>query len=105
MVNKRKNERVACLVPVEGKKGSAFDEAATLDFSRGGLGFISSKEIPLDKKVTIALDLGMEKDSVFVVGKVKWIRPVSDSDYFRGGVSFDNFLKGSKRELGRYLDD
>ncbi len=93
-----------CLVPVEGKKGSAFGEAATLDFSQGGLGFLSSKEIPLHKEVTIALDLAMEKDPVFVVGKVKWIKPVSDSDNFRVGLSFKNFLKGSKQELSRYFN-
>lgn len=105
MANKRKDERMECLVPVEDKKGGAFEEAAALDLSQGGLGFISSKEIPLHKEVTIALDLGMEKDPVFVVGKVKWVKPVLDSENFRVGMSFKNFLKGSKQELGRWFDE
>ena len=105
MENKRKSERFPCLVPVEGKAGGAFDHAATLDFSKEGVGFISESRIPLHKEVTIALDLGAEEGPIFVRGKVQWVKPMVGSDFFRAGVLFNNFLKGSKRELSRYFND
>ena len=103
MTNQRKSKRVACLVPVEGKAGGAFDHAATLDFSKEGVGFISEKKIPLHKKVTIALDLGLEEDPIFVRGKVQWVKPMAGSDKFRIGIFFSDFLNRSRSKLKQYF--
>ncbi len=103
MVNKRKSERIPCLVPVEGKSGGIFDHAATFDFSREGVGFISERRIPLRKAMTIALDLGVEEDPIFVRGEVRWVKPMVDSDKFRIGISFENFLGESKFRLKQYF--
>lgn len=103
MVNKRKSERIACLVPVEGKLGGIFDHAATLDFSKEGVGFISERRIPLHKEMTIALDLALEEDPIFVRGKVRWIKPIAGSDKFRIGIFFENFLGGSQSRLKQYF--
>ena len=103
MVNKRKSERIPCLVPVEGKLGGIFDHAATFDFSREGVGFISERRIPLRKEMTIALDLGVEEDPIFVRGEVRWVKPMVDSDKFRVGIFFNDFLSGSRSKLKQYF--
>ncbi len=102
--DKRREERVGCFVPVVGKEGSVFDQTQTVDFSRGGLGFISKKEIPLNKEIAIEINLGAEEDPVFVIGQVCWIRPVLNSDRFRIGINFKDVLRGSKARLKEYFD-
>ena len=102
MFNRRKNERLNCYVPVEGKQGDIFDQTATFDFSKGGLGFISPKEIPLHKEVTVGLELTAAGEPVFVKAKVQWIRPLGFHK-FRGGLSFESFLSKAKSRLNQYF--
>ena len=101
--NKRKTERVTCLVPVEGKKGSAFDLTQTIDISKQGIGFISQNKIPLNKKITIELDLHEEDAPVFVTGKVKWVHPIENEKAYRIGLSFVDVKHGSKSRLNKYF--
>ena len=101
--NKRKNIRINCAVPVEGKAGSVFDKTATVDVSKGGLGFISRHHIPLNKEIAIELDLFGETDPVLVIGRVRWVRHVAKSVYYRVGLAFEDVLKGSKSRLERYF--
>ena len=103
--NKRKNERFSCLVPVIGKEGSTFDHTKTVDFSKGGIGFISQNEVPIDKEIAIELDLDEKEEPVFVIGKVKWVHPVLNSHMFRIGVYFENILKGSRTHLSKYFKE
>jgi Tfp pilus assembly protein PilZ len=101
--NKRKSKRLNCIVPVEGKEGSIFDQLKTVDFGKGGLGFISQYRIPINKEIAIEIDLKEEEAPVFVIGKVKWIYPLINSNNFRIGVSFENIYKGSKSRLNKYF--
>ena len=103
MGEKRKNKRYTCFVPVDGKEGGLFDRTKTVDISREGIGFISSQVIPLHKEIAIELDLGEEDEPVFVIGKVKWVNPLSRSSHFRVGIFFENILRGSKSRLNRYF--
>ena len=101
--NKRKSRRQACLVPITGKEGSAFEQTQTIDISKSGLGIISSRRIPLNKEIAIQLDLNEEGEPVLVLGQVKWIEPIIKSKQFRVGVYFKNILNGSKSRLNHYF--
>ena len=101
VLNKRRSRREVCLVPVDGQKGSDFDNTKTVDLCKGGIGIISHHKIPLNKEITIALDLAVDQDPVFVVGKVKWIYPISESE-FRLGVAFEEVKKG-RTKLTKYF--
>ena len=102
MKNKRKTARVSCLVPVDGREGSPFDQARTIDISKTGIGFISQKKIPLNKKIAIELDLS-EEESVFVVGKVKWVHPIARTQTYRIGLSFTDIANGNQSRLSKYF--
>lgn len=104
MENLRKHERVSCLVPVDAKQNDPFDKTRTIDFSKGGIGLISNNEIKLDQKVTIALDLEQGEDPVFVVGKVQWVSPVTNSSQYRVGLCFDSVSSGSESRLNEYFE-
>lgn len=103
MLNKRKNEREAIHVPVDGKSGDVFDHIRTIDFSRGGFGFISDHEVPLSKEIAIEIDLEKDGTPVFVIGKVRWVEPLADSEKFRVGLSFEDVFKGSKTRLSHFF--
>lgn len=102
---KRKEHRWECLVPVEGKEGSPFERIRTSDFSKCGFGFVSHFKMPLDKKINIEIDLTKDGEPIFVVGKVKWVRPITGTDDYQVGVSFEEVLRGSKGRLDKYFQD
>ncbi|HLF19034.1 MAG TPA: PilZ domain-containing protein [Candidatus Omnitrophota bacterium] len=104
MKDKRKAQRVACLVPVEGKEGGPFDLTKTTDISKSGIGFVSDKKIPLNKEITIELDLDQKQEPVFVVGKVQWVHPIAQSQRYRIGLSFFDILHGAKSRLEKYFN-
>ncbi|MBF0479282.1 MAG: PilZ domain-containing protein [Candidatus Omnitrophica bacterium] len=101
-MNKRKSPRLSCLVPVDAQAGNFFDTSKTVDFSKGGIGIVSRKEIPLHQKMAIELDLDDNGNSVLVMGEVEWATPISDG-MFRIGVSFKEMLQGSKSRLANYF--
>lgn len=101
--NKRKALRVNCTVPVEGKQGGIFDDTATVDISKGGMGFISRKQIPVNKKIAIEITLDQEEDPVLVVGRVRWVKYLTPNQLFRIGLKFINILSGRKSRLSDYF--
>ena len=88
MENKRKASRYDCAVPVESKKGTAFDDSLTIDISSGGVGLILEKYIPIDTKMAVEIALTPEGDPFVTVGRVKWIRRLPDQQHYRVGMSF-----------------
>ena len=101
--NKRRSTRFNCAVRVESKEGSAFDQTATIDISKGGIGFLSHQRIPVNKKIAIEIDLDDQKDPVLVMGKVRWVRHLANSELFRIGLVFDNIIRGSVAHLNKYF--
>ena len=108
MINKsdrRRNERQICLVPVEGKQGSPFASTQTVDISKKGIGFISKKRIPLDKKIAVEIDLEGETEPALVMGQVKWVSRIPQSSYYRVGMLLTQDIStGSKTQLRDYLE-
>ncbi|MBF0532034.1 MAG: PilZ domain-containing protein [Candidatus Omnitrophica bacterium] len=104
MKNQRKCPRLVCAVPVEGQAAGVFDQTQTVDFSRGGLGFVSQQPIPLNHKIAVELDLEEQGNPVFVIGRVKWVRPEPVGGY-RVGMEFESILRGSKSRIDQYFRD
>ena len=100
---KRKDERYKCLVPVESKKGTGFDSSQTVDISKNGIGFISPKSVSPNEKIAVEIVLSPETEPVLVMGLVKWVQRLSDSDQYRIGMTFADVLRGSKSRLNKYL--
>lgn len=101
--NKRKFKRENCFVPVDGKQGSVFENLQTVDFSKDGMGFVSTKKVPVNKKIAVELDLDDSENPVFVIGKVRWVRSDKDTGYYRIGMHFEDVLNGSKSRLQKYF--
>ena len=101
--DKRKSRRFNCLVPVDGKDGSIFSRTRTVDISRDGIGFISNQSVPVNEKIAIELALRPDSEPVLVIGEVKWVRKISDSDQFRIGLTFSDIIDGSREELADSL--
>lgn len=102
-MNKRRSERKSCLVPVDGREGSVFASAQTFDFSKGGMGFISQRRIPLNKEIAIELDLSQNDDPLIVRGVVRWVRLIKNSTHYRVGLAFQDIIQGSKTRLSTYF--
>ena len=88
MENKRRTSRYDCAVPVESKKGTAFDDSLTIDISSGGVGLISEKYIPIDTQMAVEIALTPESDPFVTMGRVKWIRQLPDLHHYRVGMAF-----------------
>lgn len=101
--NKRREARRDCAVPVE-SKSSSFDNSQTIDISRHGIGFISSHPHSLNEKIAVEIQLKPDTDPVLVIGTVKWVRRLSDSEQYRVGLTYDEIISGSSRRLDRYFE-
>ncbi len=100
--NKRTEKRVNCTVPVE-SKATSFDNSQTIDISRHGIGFISSHPHSLNEKIAVEIQLKPNTDPVLVIGTVKWVRRLSDSEQYRVGLSYNEVISGSPKRLDRYF--
>jgi c-di-GMP-binding flagellar brake protein YcgR len=105
LANKRKSARFDCYVPVNGKEGAAFSSTKTVDISRDGIGFLSNHAIPLNEKVAIELALKPDTEPVLVIGEVKWVRKISDTDQYRIGLTFADVIDGSRDDIDSSLNN
>jgi len=101
--NQRSEARYNCLVPVEGKEGSQFDQTKTLDISRHGIGFLSSHSVGLNQKIALEIVLKPNTEPVMVIGVVKWVRKLGVSEQYRVGMVFSEVISGSSTRLDKYL--
>ena len=101
--NKRSEARHDCFVPVESKDGSVFDHTKTMDISRHGIGFLSDHPVPVNQKIAVEIALKPNTEPVLVVGVVKWVRKISDSDQYRVGMTFADVISGSATRLDKHF--
>ena len=103
-IEHRKNDRQMCYVPVDGKANSLFSEVMTVDISQGGIGFVSSREIPLNEQIAVEVELGVQQESALVVGEVRWVEPVRGRREYRIGMKFVRVISpGSRSRLTEYF--
>jgi PilZ domain len=101
--NERSEVRYNCLVPIEGKEGSQFDQTRTQDISRHGIGLISSQNVAVNQKIALEIVLKPNAEPVMVIGVVKWVRKLGNSDQYRVGMAFSEVISGSPGRLDKYL--
>jgi len=99
--NLRKNKRKKCLVPVEGKKGTVYENIQTTDICRDGIGFISDRKIFIDEKIAVEMEYMRNGISFLKVGKVRWVEKVPGSDCYRFGMK----LNKQYNKTSRYKKD
>ena len=102
-IDNRKSVRQGCYVPIVCKKGTAFENSQTVDISRGGVGFISNKFIPINTKMAIEIALTPASEPVITLGKVKWIQQLPSSERYRVGIVFSEISVDSESRLSRYF--
>ncbi|MBF0331614.1 MAG: PilZ domain-containing protein [Candidatus Omnitrophica bacterium] len=102
--DKRKTQRFDCYVPVDGKEGAAFSHTKTFDLSSNGIGFISDHAIALNERVAIELALKPDTEPVLVIGEVKWVRKITDSEQYRIGLTFADVIDGSREDIDQTLN-
>ncbi len=100
---KRTEERQNCFVPVEGKEGSTYDATQTVDISPHGIGFVSAHPHQINERIAIEIQLKPHTEPVLVLGTVKWVRRITDSEQFRVGLTFEEVLSGSSTRLEKYF--
>ena len=103
VANQRSEARHNCYVPVEGKEGCEFDRTKTVDISRHGIGFLSSQAIAINQKIALEIVLKPNTEPVMVIGVVKRVRKLDDSDQYRVGMVFSEIISGSPNRLDRYF--
>ena len=103
ITEKRSDCRYDCRVPVVCKKKSAFDNAQTIDISRGGVGFISRTFIPLDTKMGLEIALKPDAEPILAMGQVKWVAQVPHSECYRVGMTFADIPSHARSRLEQYF--
>jgi hypothetical protein len=102
-VNQRSESRYNCFVPVEGKQGCEYERTKTLDISRHGIGLLSSQPIGLNQKIALEIVLKPNTEPVMVIGVVKWVRKLGNTDQYRVGMVFSEIISGSPTRLEKYF--
>jgi len=100
---KRRSKRYSCSVPVDSKGTGVFAGSQAVDISKGGAGIIVSNFIPIDTEMPVEIDITPEGEPILAVGKVQWIRELSQKDSYRVGISFDDVKAGSKSRLRKFF--
>lgn len=100
---KRNSPRYDCRVPVLCRKGTLFDNSQTIDISKGGVGLISSKFIPLDTNLVMEIALSPKAEPLLAVGRVKWVQKLGVQERYRVGMAFSDISQGCQSRLADYL--
>ncbi len=100
---KRNSPRYNCRVPVLCRKGTLFDNSQTIDISKSGVGFISSKFIPLDTNLVMEIALAPKSEPLLAVGHVKWVQKLGVQERYRVGMAFTDISQDSRTRLSEYL--
>jgi c-di-GMP-binding flagellar brake protein YcgR len=102
---KRTAPRWDCRVPIMCRRGSDFDSAQTLDISRGGVGLLTRKFIPVNTNMIMEIALSPHAAPVMVLGRVCWVQKSASAESYRLGMNFTEIASDSRNRLAGYLDD
>lgn len=68
----------------------------TEDLSLGGIKIRTDKFFPIDKVMKISLCLGRNYETIYFIGKVKWIKSLNEDAYEMGLEVVDTFEKSMR---------
>ncbi|UCE42291.1 MAG: PilZ domain-containing protein [Candidatus Aminicenantes bacterium] len=72
----------------------------TEDLSLSGLRILTDKFFPIDKVMKISLCLGRSYETIYLIGKVKWVKSLDDEAYNLGLEVVDTFEKSVRTLTG-----
>lgn len=87
-MNKRQSVRHECCVPLMDEHKEILVSSRTVDLSRTGVGFISTRFVPINSKLMVELSLSRGETPVLVQGSVKWVEKIPNTPHFRVGMNF-----------------
>ncbi len=102
--DKRRNARYHCAVPVEAKRGTAFETSRTVDVSKNGAGLIVNKPIRVDSKMAVELQLAADGEPIIAIGRVTWIQQLPSTSLYRVGLAFTDLEDKLKNKIDRFFD-
>lgn len=103
-MNKRENPRYDCRVPLMDERKETLASSYTTDISRTGVGFVSTRFIPINSKLMVELALTREENPVLVQGRVKWIEKIPHSPNFRIGMNFSDISTDAQSRIAQHFD-
>lgn len=74
-----------------------------MDISKGGVGLISSKFIPLNSNLVMEIALSPKSEPLLAVGKVKWVQKLGSQERYRVGMAFTDISAQAGNRLEDYL--
>ena len=103
---RRHDPRLFCRLPVRlyPKQEPRVIETLTKDLSVGGLRCVSRHHRPAGMPLSVELLLEPGERPLMLTGQVAWSNPISGSEQFDLGVSFQTFPYFAKKRLSAYLD-
>jgi c-di-GMP-binding flagellar brake protein YcgR len=75
----------------------------TVDLSRTGVGFISTRFVPINSKLMVELSLSRSENPVLVQGSVKWVEKVPNSQNFRIGMNFSDISTDTQSRIEKHF--
>jgi len=101
---KEKNE-VIIQYAADRRKINSYIEinATTFDLSISGARILSKKSFSVDTVLRIQIDLKKSNQVIKVDGKVKWVKRMSDEDFYEMGVEFQHDISKTVLSLLRHL--
>jgi c-di-GMP-binding flagellar brake protein YcgR len=75
----------------------------TIDLSRTGVGFVSTRFVPINSKLMVELSLSRGENPVLVQGCVKWVEKIPNSQNFRVGMNFSDISTDTQSRIEKYF--
>ena len=104
---KRRFPRLNSRIPVRYKRITEYKDAlqgtVTKDIGEGGIKVVANEFIPLSAKLRIELFLSPSSNSISAVSKVVWMRKLSYSDQYDGGLQFIDIPEVSRNLIATYI--
>ncbi len=102
-MNKRQSVRHDCCVPLMDEHKEVLASSRTVDLSRTGVGFVSTRFVPINSKIMVELSLSRNEAPVLVQGCVKWIEKIPQTPNFRIGMNFADISSDAQSRIEQYF--
>jgi hypothetical protein len=104
-MNKRESIRHECCVPLMDERKEILSSSHTIDLSRTGVGFISTRFVPINSKLMVELSLLRGEAPVLVQGCVKWVEKIPNTPNFRIGMNFSDISTDIQSRIEKHFKD
>ena len=103
IMNKRESTRHECCVPLMDEQKAVLRSSHTVDLSSTGVGFVSTRFVPINSKLMVELSLSRTETPVLVQGCVKWVEKIPHTPNFRVGMNFSDISSDIQSRIEKYF--